>query len=412
MIYKLLDPGILYVVTWLFATSLYLLRYSLLLLPMTVTAYSFFLGSCAAFILPSIIGSQGIGKSLIKSKLKNDSNKQLDIQSNTEGILYFWLVLSLVETIIAKNLPLLGVIGIGPAVRYTDFGIPSLHGLLNSCVLVLSNYAFQRYLSLKDNKYIREWFLYLIWSIALLGRQLMLSQLIQTFFIFIAYQQNITHHTNIINISNNLIERVFKITKYLFFGWIFITLFGSIGDSRNASDSNILEVAQSSPSFPKFLPSAVFWIYLYITSPLSNVIHNIGDGIDSIKPSYIPMGTLAGIIPSQLRSVVTGQSDSTDDWRLVEDFLNVSSFHQPFLADFGVLGSLFVYFLLSFLVQRIYKKSKLSNLACWRFSNIVILHNIVFSVFINFFTNLVFLGQIAIHISLQYQKIKSQRQKV
>jgi oligosaccharide repeat unit polymerase len=409
MISIFLDPGILYTFVWLFATSIYLLRYSLLLLPMSITSYFFFLSSCIAFLLPSIMGY------VIKSRQDSPVShvNKLNTQSNTKFLFRGWLALTIVEIIAAKNLPLLGIIGIGPYIRYTDFGIPSLHGLLNSCLLVLSNYAIQRYLVLKDRKYLIEFFFYLAWSISILGRQLMLSQVVQSIFILIYHKSFSIPDINV-DPAKKLISRFSNIVKFTFVVITFITLFGIIGDSRQQSDlGGILEIAQVSPSFPSFLPSSVFWVYLYITSPLSNTIYNIGDNIGNIKPSYLPFSTLATIIPSQIRDPIMNQfTDGLYEWELVVEFLNVSSFHQSFLLDFGVLGSIVLYFLISLLSQNFYQKSRLSSWVCWRFMNIVILHNIIFSVFNSFFTNLVFVGQILIHFSLQYKSSKLQKYTV
>lgn len=418
MLYWILDPGILYVLVWLTVLSVYQLQYSLLLLPITETIFFFVIGSCCSFYLPTLF------KSLITKKRFTKRRKliSVDSQAKTKGILLFWLFFSLIEIIESRNLPLFGILGLGPYVRYTDFGIPSLHGLLNACLLVLSNYSLYRYLERKSKKDIILWILFILWAILLLGRQLIMSQFIQSMFILLYYLKDNQFDLNklkqrIRNLGYSAKSYVtpsirlgsqFKFSKSnifwllrIFVGFIFlVSLFDAIGNSRNADKSLITIVGKASPEYPKFLPSGIFWIYLYITSPLSNVINNI----DFVEPNFMPLNIIQDLIPSAIIKLLGIAVNNNYDWQLVVEFLNVSSAHQVFLLDFGIYGTVCVYFFMSLLFQQIYLRSLKSKLVCWRFMSVVILHNIVFSLFANFFTSMVFIAQIIIHFFLQYKK--------
>ncbi|MDJ0696542.1 O-antigen polymerase [Mastigocoleus sp. MO_188.B34] len=420
MLYIILNPGILYVLVWLTVLSLYQFQYSLLLLPITETAFFFVVASCCSFYLPTLF------KSLITKKRFTKRRKliSVDFQAKTKGIFLFWLFFSVIEIIVARNLPLFGVLGLGPYVRYTDFGIPTLHGLLNACLLVLSNYSLYRYLERKSKKDIILWALFLLWGILKLGRQLIMSQFIQSTFILLYYLKDNSFDLHrlkqrIIKLNYNVtkyiipsrnLDSTFKISKSnfywflrIFIGFIcLVFLFDAIGNSRNVDGGLITSIGRASPEYPQFLPSGIFWIYLYITSPLSNVINNI----DFIEPNYLPLNIISSLTPSAIIDILGLTTNNNYDWQLVVKFLNVNTFHASFLLDFGMYISLCVYFLMSLLFQSIYLRSLKSRLVCWRFINVVILHNIVLSIFVNFFTHIVFIAQIIIHFFLQYKKHK------
>lgn len=401
MIFKLLEPGVLYCVIWLLAIFLYQLGYSLLLLPMSKTAYFFFISSCVVFFFPSFLR-------LSKSKSRNQYIKSIDLNAKTQYVLWFFVLFTIVEIAIFKTIPLLGVLGITPYIRYTDYGIPTLHGLLNACMLVLSNYYFYRYLKYKNTKCLFSWSMLGIWAIFLLTRQLLTSFLIQSLFIYIFHQRDQRQIQSSVNLKK--FKNLFKI---IFYSLIFIFIFGIIGNSRqsNIDKSDILSIGQVDKSFPGFLPDSFFWIYLYITSPLSNVINNLTE----VQPDYLPISVISGFIPTQAWTLLSLDFSGSYSWKLVVDFLTVSTFHQPFLKDFGIIGSLIVYAFMAFIFDKIYVKSLNSNLGCWRFVNVVILHNIFLSVFDNLFTETVFIGQIIIHLLLQFngkkRKMKIQLQK-
>ena len=69
-----------------------------------------------------------------------------------------------------------------------------------------------------------------------------------------------------------------------------------------------------------------------------------------------------------------------------------------YLTAFGYYGSLIFYFILGLLICFIYFKfrSKNANVK-WLFILVVIFHNLIFSVFVDFFFNLVFIFQFVLH---------------
>jgi hypothetical protein len=112
--------------------------------------------------------------------------------------------------------------------------------------------------------------------------------------------------------------------------------------------------------------------------------------------------SVASMTPSVVRQSLIASFDyQQGNWDLVEEFMNVSSFHQPFLMDFGVGGALLVYALGAVALYYVYFKSLYDERMSWQFAYGVVAHNIVMSPFANFFTHPVFLAQILLHLWLQ-----------
>ena len=69
-----------------------------------------------------------------------------------------------------------------------------------------------------------------------------------------------------------------------------------------------------------------------------------------------------------------------------------------YLSAFGYIGSIFFYFLMGLTFNFIYFKTKKERVNIkWVFILVVILHNILFSLFVDFFSSLVFIFQIFLH---------------
>ena len=59
-------------------------------------------------------------------------------------------------------------------------------------------------------------------------------------------------------------------------------VFSCVGEIRNPRASVIRKWARLAPNYPAILPEEFIWFYLYLTSPLSNVVYNI----DNLAPTY------------------------------------------------------------------------------------------------------------------------------
>jgi len=115
-----------------------------------------------------------------------------------------------------------------------------------------------------------------------------------------------------------------------------IIFFGVLGDFRTGSTDLILALGQPTESFPEWLPTGFLWVYLYVTTPLNNLLNTI----DILKqPDTISiLATTAQLLPTFIRTAVYPASFLVQDVFLVDESLNVSTaFIDPF-RDMGMAG--------------------------------------------------------------------------
>jgi len=370
---KLHNPVTLFVLTWISVLFLYILHFSLVLTTLNFLLFIYIIFSCVSFILSYFLLNDFYGLKPIKSEyfVKDRFWKVLKI------VFYLWVSLTILEIGYFRSLPILSIFGIGDG-AYTEWGIPSLHGLLNSMILVISNYCLYLYIQKKEKKYLIYFLLCLLWPLILITRQLFMSMAVQGILVYFFF--------------NKL--RLKNIFRFGILALIVILLFGIVGDLRSGSSDSFINIAQPSSNYPAFLPSGFLWFYIYITSPLNNVNFNIHDyPLFNFNPSPL----LSSILPSFIRDKITfwGQANN---FKLVDDLLNVSSMFPNYLSAFGYIGSIFFYFLMGLIFNFIYFKTKKKRVNIkWVFILIVILHNILFSLFVDFFSSLVFIFQIFLH---------------
>jgi oligosaccharide repeat unit polymerase len=230
----------------------------------------------------------------------------------------------------------------------------------------------------KEKKYIKYFLLCLLWPLMLITRQLFMSMAVQGILVYFFF--------NKLKTKNLLLFGVLALS--------IILLFGIVGDLRSGNSDFFIAVAQPSSNYPTFLPSGFLWVYIYITSPLNNVNFNIHDyPLFNFNPSPL----LSSILPSFIRDKISFWGQSSN-FKLVDDLLNVSSMFPNYLSAFGYFGSIFFYFIMGLIFNFIYFKTKRKKVNIkWVFILVVILHNILFSLFVDFFSSLVFIFQIVLH---------------
>ncbi|MDB5121057.1 MAG: hypothetical protein JWN56_2275 [Sphingobacteriales bacterium] len=371
--FKLHNPVTLFISTWLFVLLLYSMQYSFILTVLTASTVAYVALSCLSFGLSYLFVNVLINKkNVITTYFISDR-----VHKTLKLVFWLWLFLTCIEIAYFRSLPLLSLMGIGSG-AYTEWGIPSLHGLLNAMIITIANYCIYLYLTRKDRKYLFLFLLCLCWPIMLVTRQVFMSMTVQAALIYIVLNKLKTKTILIVTFSALLV----------------VYLFGLVGDLRSGNAESFINLAQPSPDYPSFLPSGFLWVYIYVTSPLNNVNFNISSFPSfNFNLAYI----LASIFPSFIRGKIFS-SEAEFDFKLVYEYLNVSSMFPNYLGAFGYWGSILFYFILGTIFSLIYFKTKLKTVNIkWVFILVVILHNILFSVFVDFFSNLVFIFQILLH---------------
>lgn len=370
------NPILLFALTWLTVVILYNLRLSFLLENLNYQAALYLIFVVLSFILSFLV---------VLFKFRNvrflKSGNQIIVSEKANILLkylfFIWFIFSLFEVYYFRGVPVMAFIG-GIDMTYTEWGIPSLHGLLNAVILTISNYALLNFIVSKNKKHLLLLLVCFLWPILLITRQLFMSMSVQALFIYFY----------LVPISRKAIINAFLI----FF--LVVIVFGLVGDLRTGA-SSFIDLVQPTESFPMWLPSGFLWVYIYITSPFNNVNYNI-ENFSWFNFDLEPV--ISQLIPSFIRTKIFGESTLKFD--LVNENLNVSTMFPNYLFAFGYLGSICFFFLLGCLMSFFYLKTltKKVNIV-WVMISVVFLHDIVFSLFVDFFTSLVFVFQILLHLS-------------
>jgi oligosaccharide repeat unit polymerase len=372
----LLNPAFMYAGTWMSVLVLYSFGLSQLLDPLETATIVLVVGSSLGFILGWLF--EGL---LCKGRLAflqlNLEVLSAIITSDRVGrrLKTAWQLFGagiLLEILYFRGAPGLGLVGIGPDILYTDFGIPGLHGLLNSMFYACSIVQFTRTLLGSAQS---KTFLVLIsigYPVLGMSRQVLISLLLQYLFVYFSVKRP-------------------SASVFLRAGTIFISIFlifGYLGDIRSGRE-HIIALGAPTFDYPDWLPSAFIWFYIYVCTPLNNVNYNI-----DITPNGLPLETAGTFIPSFAREAFLNAMGGTKEWALVTDSFNVSSLLQSLLTDFGVACTILFTLVCGFVFTRLLRRSATKPAAF--FAIIVLLHGIALSFFANLLFHLVFMFEIFI----------------
>lgn len=369
-----LNPALLFALMWLAVLALYSLNLSQVLEPIRGTTIFLIVGSSATFILGWLLESIVHCRPLSAARIDNGHLAEVLGSARTRRrasiVLWIFMVGLSFEFAHSGAAPIMGLVGIGPMISYTDFGIPGFHGLMNALFYSVCCYNFARILLCSEPGSIK-WLMLVssLYPVFAMSRQVLISLLLQYLLIYLAVRRP----------SGLQYIRVLAV----FFG-VFL-LFGYLGDLRSGRE-HIIQLAAPTFDYPDWVPSAFVWVYIYVCTPLNNVNANI-----DIVPNYLPLETVGSLIPSFAREFFLEAVGASRHWELVTESFNVSSLLKSMVSDFGIYGSLGFTLLCGLAFSVILRRSRHSPAAF--FSLVVLLHGIALSFFANLLFHLVFLFQ-------------------
>jgi hypothetical protein len=119
---------------------------------------------------------------------------------------------------------------------------------------------------------------------------------------------------------------------------MFVLAFGVIGDIRQGKSGLIRDLAQPTEAYPEWLPSGVLWAYIYITTPINNLLYTV-EISHPINNALFP-STVSTLFPSVLRSAIYGDTlGDAESGSLVISAFNVSTAYVGPYQDFGFIGT-------------------------------------------------------------------------
>jgi len=232
----------------------------------------------------------------------------------------FWVVCTVLEVIVSGGVPILWLLQ-GNSKTYMDFGLPSVHGFLNSLLMAIGVGQFGLFaLDGKKNRlWIPAWIV--LWSVLAVTRNMMIVSLIQNAVVW------------------GVLRGIRK--RSLFHGVIalmaLVLMFGYMGDFRSGAEA-FRAAAMPTADYPDWLPSGVLWIYIYLTTPVGNLVNTAA----AVAPQYHLLfpNTTVLLFPTVLRKVVYGDAFLSDamSGELVTDAFNVSTAYVGPYQDYGRVG--------------------------------------------------------------------------
>lgn len=300
----------------------------------------FFFGSLLSYLLPV--------RFIMPADWRVSTNQRTEQVLDQRLCIWFriWCGITFLEILYSGGTPSLWLITGNPK-TYMDFGIPTIHGFMNSMLLAIC--LVRMGMAIRFGR--RKDFLYplwaVFWSIIVITRQLMMVFLLEAAVIYCTYRA----------------VKVKRIVSALLGLLVLVYLFGVIGDLRSGAAS-FLALAQPTSSYPEWLPSGVLWFYMYLSTPVNNLLYTF----HTTQPLYdwrFP-NTLSQLLPSIIRKMFFSSAElGRVNGDLVTQSFNVSTaFAGPF-QDFGLYGVLLISFLMSVLSGIYWRKRTFRDRLCY-----------------------------------------------
>ncbi len=369
-----LHPTTVSFVAWCSVAFLYSLHLSGLLQFKTSDA----IGAALLIVLP--IGFTSLAYKLLRRPHASDTRlfalhrepPLALIERRLRQAILLWIGLTFIETVFSGGVPLLWLLT-GASKSNFDYGISSVHGMVNALLLAAAVTSLALYLYTENRKHI--WFpLFAIaWSMVLVSRGTLFVLLLEYAIIYLRLRR----------IKAKAFVRLVVISL------IALLLFGVVGDVRSGAEA-FRDLAQPTDSFPDWAPSGLLWAYIYITTPINNLLLTM----HTLRPTFNPLlpDTAATLFPTVLRNVIYGKEGANQaiSGALETQALNVSTAYVgPYqdMGDFGIVGFSII---AALLCQFYWYRSGLWNI----FAFSVFTQALALSLFYNLLFSLPILGQL------------------
>lgn len=388
---NLVNPLLVYSFIWLFSLFLYSTDFTNNIIGLNGLTVVLVLTSVMSFVFIYLFF-------YLITYSKQDHVHQLKVSTNKyilpskikafkkiiNSIALFWILLTIGEIILFKGIPIISVVILGNYdLDYTKFGLPSLHGLLNSCYFTVCVGYYLHFKLSGDTKSLRKFRILLFWPILVMSRAMLLWVLLEFLCVYLIFTK--------IAIKK-ILTLIIGITA-------FVVLFGYIGDSRTEKTEVRFTdnfIKEKHKDMAEILPTGFVWVYLYATTPINNLVFNI----EHLEPNYDFRYSLSGLIPSVIRENIFTKIEEKP-LQLYEDAFNVSSYFANYLSDFGVFGTLVFVSFLQVIITLIYFSSKkiiIGSIIAYS----AIFYAIFTSVFFDNFISLVTIFQVMLGFFINY----------
>ena len=265
--------------------------------------------------------------SLIKARTKEE-------YLNIVFHIYFSLII--IEVILFKGVPLLWTLQGRTDVSYVTFGIPSLHGFINSLAWFIVSISFIELLNSKSKVALRNIIMINLIFVLLLARQSMVTEIIQLMTIYFC-------------------KRRLEVKKLCVLLLLFVIGFGLIGNLRTPPEV-IIRNSGFRFNVPIFLLGIV-WVYMYMISPIANIIYFIENFTNFQYGIFSLINLLPTVVVNRINITTRGEVGTY----LVNEAFNMSTGLMPIYGDFGVIGIALFFTLIGLMGGVLWRKMRCSN---------------------------------------------------
>ncbi len=352
---KIVSPAVMALSPWLFVLFLYSLRATTNCVPIPNQVTGLFITIAAGMLL-----IQAFISSLKRTPINGCRSLNFFILNKyIRYIGLLWILSTIFEIAYSGGLPLIWAFN-GSEKDYTNFGIPSLHGVLNGLYFFLIGGIAINYL-MQPSTYTKWYLIALIcWPVLMLGRGILLTSLIQLLVLYLFIRG----------------MKLAVFAKAIAIGLIAVVAFGVIGDIRGRESPFRYLVAKQYETAFDALPSGFLWVYVYATAPLANYAFNA----ETVQPDGQFTYSSVNLVPSLLR---TDSLKRADNFEFVDQNLNVSTIFASSHSDFGYVGDASLSCLL--IVYSFYWYTKLLSSPIFILPYSMVCCVMIFSVFYNLF---------------------------
>ncbi len=317
---KILNPIFIFVGTWLAIIVLYQFELSNWQYNLIDDSYITFIINIMAFTISYLLVYIFKRKKIIQNNEKKDDKNVIVDFNFIKKMFIFWIIIEIIETIYSGGIPIIWKL-VGSSKTYASYGIPTVHGLMNSISLIIMLLSY--YLYLKENRKNKKLLLIIgtiiLFDLMIITRQVIVSALIELFVIYIFFNKKIP------------VYKLLIIVSFLVIG------FGLIGNIRTGSDNFIYVSSFKNENINKFL-IGFYWVYMYFTMSIANINNAIYLGINQ----YGLYPIMKNYLPTVFSNIIFENSNIIIPNYLVTKAFNVSGYFINFYLAFGNLGVLII----------------------------------------------------------------------
>jgi oligosaccharide repeat unit polymerase len=294
------------------------------------------------------------------------------IQRRIRQGLWLWGALTVIETGVSGGVPLLWLLTGSAKVNF-DYGIPSVHGMVNALLLALAVTSFALYLYTDNRRHLRFPVFAIAWSMILVSRGTLLILLIEYSIVYLRLRK----------------IRGKTLIQLVVIALIAMMIFGYVGDLRSGAEA-FRTLAQPTENFPDWAPSGLLWAYIYVTTPINNLLLST----HTLRPAYNPLlpATAATLFPTVLRNVIYGKQAAGEaiSGALESEALSVSTAYVGPYQDMGRIGIVAFSIIAALLCEIYWHRNGFWNI----FVFAVFTQALMLSLFYNMLFSLPILGQL------------------